>query len=387
MGLEILVPAFVGAAAVGASSYFNKRATDKNYQSVIDTNATNVALNRETREWNAEQIEKQNEYNSPLQQRLRAEVAGLNPLMMNSDSGLQSVAVQSSAPVTSPFSAPIDSPVSAISSLFQNISAAMVSQAQAKNLSQGTKKLEAETSILSSDAAFRDAFNQNRLVMDNCQIVNLNADTKVKEEQIPLLRAEVAQIDANIASIHQNIQESIARVALLESQNEGQKVLNDRAILDYLFESETFETRKKMLVSELNCTEAQAVNFLSSAALARSEADVASVTNQFLTETLSLRKNLVKAELRTQNNTADLVRYNANNQKWIFDYNTEHGETDMVYRRIGMVTGSVSDLSGAVGQFIKGKGVNNLGEGSVRYDGVSSSTSDYYSQYKSKSSR
>ena len=69
----------VGSAASAAAS---KYAADKSYQAQIETNEMNYKINQENNSANAAMVDKQNEYNSAVNQRLRLEAAGMNPYMM-----------------------------------------------------------------------------------------------------------------------------------------------------------------------------------------------------------------------------------------------------------------------------------------------------------------
>lgn len=69
----------IGSAASAAAS---KYAADKSYQAQIETNEMNYKINQENNSANAAMVDKQNEYNSAVNQRLRLEAAGMNPYMM-----------------------------------------------------------------------------------------------------------------------------------------------------------------------------------------------------------------------------------------------------------------------------------------------------------------
>lgn len=68
-----------GLAGAGASMFSAKKATDAQVEATARTNEQNAALAREQMQWSEQQIDKQNEYNSPVQQMARYQAAGLNP--------------------------------------------------------------------------------------------------------------------------------------------------------------------------------------------------------------------------------------------------------------------------------------------------------------------
>lgn len=62
-----------------ASMRNTNKATQTQQQVTADTNALNATLAREQQQWSESMIDKQNEYNSPVQQMARYQAAGLNP--------------------------------------------------------------------------------------------------------------------------------------------------------------------------------------------------------------------------------------------------------------------------------------------------------------------
>lgn len=68
-----------GLAGAGASMYSANKATNAQLDATTQTNEQNAALAREQMQWSEHQIDKQNEYNSPIQQMARYQAAGLNP--------------------------------------------------------------------------------------------------------------------------------------------------------------------------------------------------------------------------------------------------------------------------------------------------------------------
>ena len=77
-----VISAGIGAIGSAASAAASKYAADKSYQAQIETNEMNYKINQENNSANAAMVDKQNEYNSAVNQRLRLEAAGMNPYMM-----------------------------------------------------------------------------------------------------------------------------------------------------------------------------------------------------------------------------------------------------------------------------------------------------------------
>lgn len=113
---KLIAPAIVGAgiAAAGSllgglfSSSGSSKAAKAQLQATRETNEANARLAQKQNEWNLEQWNRENAYNTPEEQRLRYEKAGINPYFAmgniqsgNSDS-LMSADLANQQPVVSP---------------------------------------------------------------------------------------------------------------------------------------------------------------------------------------------------------------------------------------------------------------------------------------------
>lgn len=91
----------IGAIANFFASRQARKATEAaanaQLQATRETNEQNAALAREQMEWSSAQIDKQNEYNSPVQQMARYQAAGLNPNLIYGN-GASSAGNQMSLP-------------------------------------------------------------------------------------------------------------------------------------------------------------------------------------------------------------------------------------------------------------------------------------------------
>lgn len=93
------VSPLLGMAGSIFGGLFGKKGQDNansaNLQIARETNAANRANQEYQNEWNLEQWNRENEYNSPLQQRLRLERAGLNPMFYGLDGNGNASSLQS----------------------------------------------------------------------------------------------------------------------------------------------------------------------------------------------------------------------------------------------------------------------------------------------------
>lgn len=104
------VGAAIGAGATILSGIFSssasRKAADNNLQAVRETNETNKYLAEKQNQWNLEQWNRENEYNSPEAQMMRYKAAGINPYMAMGNitsgnaSSLQSAELANQQPAT-----------------------------------------------------------------------------------------------------------------------------------------------------------------------------------------------------------------------------------------------------------------------------------------------
>lgn len=110
-----------------------------------EANETNIDLSREQREWEAQQVAKQNEYNSPENQMARYRDAGLNPNLMY---GSISSGNQSNIPTYTPAKVqPLPSSTRAAVTLGNDMLTAMLQTATIKN-AMADGKIKAEQAAL-----------------------------------------------------------------------------------------------------------------------------------------------------------------------------------------------------------------------------------------------
>ena len=163
----------------------------------LQTNETNQQLARQQNKWNLEQWKRENAYNHPAAQKARLEAAGLNADLMYGGSGVQNTAA--SSPMMTAGGPSVDWS-SLAGNAVQAAMSAKVAQAQVDNLNADTKKKGAETSILSDDAAFRKAYNEGVLNMQNVQIRLTSKQGDLTDQQIKESQAKCTNIEAQTTS-------------------------------------------------------------------------------------------------------------------------------------------------------------------------------------------
>lgn len=216
--------ALIGGALSGISNLFGAHSQN---QSVDKQLAAAREEAEKTRKWQTSEREAQNdwnfklwqannEYNTPAAVQARLKAAGLNPDLYYTSGQLQGTSVQAqgghtpSGPVADTSAWNRYKPIGSVASqaLADTALAAQVSKTSAET--EGQKHTN---EILSSDASFRDAFNQGQLdTMKSVILVN-GSQIKLNDAQAAQARSMVEQINATIDKIDSEIDLLISQAA------------------------------------------------------------------------------------------------------------------------------------------------------------------------------
>lgn len=203
-----------------------------------------------------EQWKRENAYNTPAAQRGRLQAAGMNPdLAYDGASGAMASYADSSAASSSGGITP-SSPVS-FSEAFNNILQSRLLEAQVRNIDQNTEKQKSETDILSSDAKFRDAYNEGALKAQNVEIILNEKRGKLTDEQAAVQRGLLSQINESIGLIRNQSQEVLHHIANLK-----QDVLSKE--LDNILKSETMQHQIGIVANQYKLSEMQVSTYMKS---------------------------------------------------------------------------------------------------------------------------
>lgn len=219
----------------------------------------NLNLAKMQNQWNIDQWNRENAYNTPSAQMARYKDAGLNPDLMY---GQQNLSAASPEMTAGDGSQPTDVSNLAnkrtIGDMMVQASQTRLTNAQAKLAESQADKTDKETEgqgyqneILKSDAAFRDALNSGTVQLNNMSLKVSERGMQLTDEQITKVRKECAQID-------QSIQQS--RAAIDEIRQKISNLKTDQAIsrLRYLMDAKLNEATIKKLASECNLNYIQA---------------------------------------------------------------------------------------------------------------------------------
>ena len=167
-------------------------------------------------DWNYKLWQANNEYNTPAAVQARLTAAGINPDLYVTNGALQGSSIQAqgghtpSGPVADSSAWNRYKPIGSVASQ------ALADTALAAQVSKTTAETEGQkhtNDILSSDASFRNAFNQGQIdTMKSVILVN-DSNIKLNDAQAEQARSMVEQINANISKIDSEIDLLVSQAA------------------------------------------------------------------------------------------------------------------------------------------------------------------------------
>ena len=253
--------ALIGGALSGISNLFGAHSQN---QSVEKQLAAAREEAEKTRKWQTSEREAQNDwnynlwqanndYNTPAATQARLKAAGLNPDLYYTNGQLQGASIQAqgghtpSGPVADTSAWNRYKPIGSIASQ------ALADTALAAQVSKTTAETEGQkhtNDILSSDASFRDAFNQGQLdTMKSVILVN-GSNVKLNDAQAAQARSMVEQINANISKIDSEIDLLVSQAADVDDRIWERHV---RVALDSFIE----HGKLKTMQGQLNVSQGQ----------------------------------------------------------------------------------------------------------------------------------
>lgn len=328
------VGAAIGAAASLTNGLFKNNNIDKQIAAQKEENQANrdwnLNLAKQQNQWNIDQWNRENAYNSPAAQMARYKAAGLNSDLIY---GQQNLAAASPEMTAGDGSLPTDvsnlANKQTIGESVMQAASTRLTNAQAKLAESQANKTDVETTgqgyqndILKSDAAFRDALNSGAVDLNNMSL-------KVSEKGMQLTDAQIGKLRKECDQIDQNIEQS--RAAVDEIRQKISNLKTDQAInrLRYLMDAKLNEATIKKLASECNLNYIQAKSIIQKlpheianiqAATSKTRADTivaldslstASVTRAVLGEQslqLSLQNNWNYQYMESINNESKFIR-------------------------------------------------------------------------------
>lgn len=240
--------ASIGSSIIGAIS--GNRQIDKSIASQERENEKNRQFNKmqaeQQNQWNIEQWNRENAYNTPAEQMRRLKQAGLNPDLIYGNGTLQNVAASSPGMVASQHDSIPDysalSQKKTLGSVMQDALMLRQMQATTDNIKADTEKKKSETTGQDIANSWQDILNQSHVNLNNVQIHLGESDIIVKDAQAKQLYKQLDVMDANIQSMLSNIEVNSSKVRNLDEQT-----------FDLQF---TRHLRSKQMEAEINNLEA-----------------------------------------------------------------------------------------------------------------------------------
>lgn len=167
-------------------------------------------------DWNYKLWQANNDYNTPAAVQARLKDAGINPDLYATNGALQGSSVQAqgghtpSGPVADTSAWNRYRPIGSVASQ------ALADTALSSQIAKTTAETEGQkhtNDILSSDASFRDAFNQGQLDTIESTILVNGSKIELNDAQASQARSMVEQINANISKIDSEIDLLISQAA------------------------------------------------------------------------------------------------------------------------------------------------------------------------------
>lgn len=216
--------ALVGGALSGISNLFGAHSQNRSVEKQLaaareeaeKTRKWQTSEREAQNDWNYKLWQANNEYNTPASVQARLEAAGINPDLYVTNGSLQGSSIQAqgghtpSGPVADTSAWNRYKPIGSVAS--QALADTALSAQIAKTNAE-TEGQEHTNDILSSDASFRDAFNQGQLDTIESTILVNGSKINLNDAQASEARSMVEQINASIRKIGSEIDLLISQAA------------------------------------------------------------------------------------------------------------------------------------------------------------------------------
>lgn len=278
MGIMDILGAGFGAISSIGSMIGQNRAIRQQIKAQQQENQKNreynLMLARTQNQWNLEQWQRENDYNSPTAQMARFRAAGLNP---NLAYGQMSNGASSPTLTSGAASSPTD--MSAIGNkrnfgqAMQEVLGLEMQKAQIEAIKAGTEKTKADTDNtrettkgLTIDNMYRAAQHEQTLEIGGMQIKLGKSTLKLNEQQMENLKAQLPEIAAKVENINQSTAESRRRVQQmdLDEQRAAAREIREQAMHNATLQQVYNENRK--ILAEAKISEQQFAEMVASEA-------------------------------------------------------------------------------------------------------------------------
>lgn len=216
--------ALIGGALSGISNLFGAHSQNQSVEKQLaaareeaeKTRKWQTSEREAQNDWNYKLWQANNDYNTPAAVQARLRAAGINPDLYATNGALQGSSIQAqgghtpSGPVADTSAWNRYKPIGSVASQ------ALADTALSAQVSKTTAEAEGQkhtNDILSSDASFRDAFNQGQLDTMKSTILVNGSKINLNDAQASQARSMVEQINASLSKIDSEIDLLISQAA------------------------------------------------------------------------------------------------------------------------------------------------------------------------------
>lgn len=235
-----IIGAGISAAGSAASITMGGKMNQRAQHEAWRTRAWQTKEREASQAWQLEQWNRQNDYNSPVEQMKRARAAGINPLaVINGDFRPTEAGMPSGAQAPGGAQAQFHNPMDG-----SNIDGALSSVLQFKQLELAKKKTDAEINRMDFQNARDQAETLTKDLLRNKEVELMDANIKLTLSKEHLTTQEVQNKIQDLLESQQRVSQSVAQVEYIQ----GQTAYTD---LMRLIESQKWPKEQEILAKRL----------------------------------------------------------------------------------------------------------------------------------------
>lgn len=270
------------SGAIGQNKLVNKQIEAQKRENQLNREY-NLMLARQQNQWNLEQWERENYYNSPISQMARLRAAGLNPDLMygqgTTGNSAGSPEMTSGAP-----SEPND-----MSSMLSKRSFGQTMQ-QILDREQQRRMNEAQIEAIKANTNKTNSETQGQDINNAIQQIRLGNEAKFQDQTLKNMQAVEKMTDAQAQSYLQSVVESNRRIEKMGVEMDSLRVAMDNVSFEQEMKVREYILHSKEVDSIIQVNLASAKNSLASANL--SNAQAMEITKLLLLKGLNLLRDL-----------------------------------------------------------------------------------------------
>ncbi|PWM08129.1 MAG: hypothetical protein DBY02_04685 [Coprobacter fastidiosus] len=270
------------AGAIGQNKLINQQIEAQKRENQLNREY-NLMLARQQNQWNLEQWQRENDYNSPTSQMARLRAAGLNPDLMygqgTTGNSFSSPGMTSGAP-----SEPND-----MSAMLSKRSFGQTMQ-QILDREQQRRMNEAQIDAIKANTNKVNSETQGQDIDNAIQQIKLGNEAKFQDQTLKNMQAVEKMTDAQAQSYLQSVVESNRRIEKMGVEMESLRVAMDNVSFEQQMKVQEYILHSKEVDSIIETNLASAKNSLASANL--SNAQAMEITKLLFLKGLNLLKDL-----------------------------------------------------------------------------------------------